>query len=208
MFEMIESRFASKARTPKGRRALQGIFRATRAMVAERGLREASLDAIAARAGLTQAALRHYFPTRDDLLDSFFVTTSGWFRTQVEDILANERIPPRDKLESCVACHLEFMENVETVFWLEASAYWLRRGPTRRTRDDFYRWLTGRYAALIGTIRPPLDVRERQRRAYLVLTLVLGSWITHGRGSAFGTKADVAGQRRLLLDAALTIATG
>ncbi|MCK6370191.1 MAG: TetR/AcrR family transcriptional regulator [Gammaproteobacteria bacterium] len=207
MLELIEKQFASKARTPKGRRALQSIFRAMRAIVAERGLREASLDAVAAHAGLSQAALRHYFPTRDDLLHSFFVTTSQWFRAQVEAILAQEGLRPQDKLENCIAWHLEYMEHVETVFWLEASAYWLRRTPPRRIRDEFYRWLTGRYAALIGKIVPRLDTRERKRRAYLVLTMVLGSWITHGRGSALNPATDVIERRRLLVETIMEIAT-
>jgi hypothetical protein len=99
------------------------------------------------------------------------------------------------------------MENVETTFWLEASAYWLRRGQPRRVRDDFYRWLTGRYATLIGQIRPSLGARERQRRAYLMLTMVLGSWVTHGRGSSLGKSTDVAERRRLLVETIMEIAT-
>jgi AcrR family transcriptional regulator len=207
MFDEIESRFASKARTPKGRRGLQSIFRATRATLAEDGLQDTSLDTIAERAGLSQAALRHYFPTRDDLLQSFFVTTSEWFRAEVEKRLADARIQPRATLASCVTWHLEFMEQVETAFWLEASCYWLRHRPARRTRDDFYVWLTGRYATLIGRITPSLGARERQRRAYLMLTMVLGAWVTHGRGSALDLKVSSPDRRRLLIDTVMKIAT-
>jgi AcrR family transcriptional regulator len=207
MFEQIESRFSQNGRTPKGQRALRAVFRATRSLIAEKGLRETTLDSIAGKSGLTQAALRHYFPTRDDLLQAFFITASEWFRAEVEAILAGDHRPARKKLEQCIAWHLEYMENVETTFWLEASAYWLRREPPRRVRDTFYVWLTGQYAGLIGQIRPSTSGAERDRRAYLMLTLVLGSWITHGRGSAFTTKANVIEQRKLLIDAVMEIAT-
>lgn len=207
MFEDIQAAFASKARTPKGQRALHAIFSATRAAIIERDLARLSLDRIASRSGLTQAALRHYFPTRDDLLQAFFVTASEWFHGQVEAILANDRIPPRDVLRNCIEWHLSYMEQVETVLWLEASAYWIRQRKPRQVRDEFYRWLTGRYATLIGRSNPSLGARERQRRAYLILTLVLGSWITHGRGSATGPAAAVTARRQLLVDAAINIAT-
>lgn len=206
MLTEVEELFAAAAPTPKGRRALRAIFRATRETVAAVGIEAASLDAIADRAGLTQAALRHYFPTRDDLLSAYFVKATEWFRGRTEAVLADEALGARDKLERCIAWHLEFMEGVDTLFWLEASAFWLRRAGTRRLRDAWYRWLCDRYAALIGQIQPAVSRSERERRAYLVLTLVLGGWITHGRGSAVDHAVKGGEQRQLLVDAALDLA--
>jgi AcrR family transcriptional regulator len=206
MFDLIEARFAAAGQTPKGRKALREIFRATRHVVGQNGLYEASLDAIADRAGLTQAALRHYFRTRDDLLTAFFIAATEWLRSQLDELLALHQATPHEALERCVAWHLEYMESVDTAIWLESSAYWLRKTSPRRVRDDFYSWLTGQYAALIGRIRPELGSRECQRRAYSMLTLVLGAWITHGRGSATGSDSAIRSRRQLLIDAALDIA--
>lgn len=208
ILDNIEERFAAAARTPKGRKALRAVFRATRQAVAEIGLDSASLDAIAGRAGLTQAALRHYFPTRDELLTRFFATATGWLQEQIAETLEGKGVPARQQLERCVAWHIEFMESVDTVHWLEASSYWLRKRPHRRVRDDWYRWLLQRYAQLIGQIQPRLGKPECQRRAYLVLTLVLGAWVTHGRGSALGRAGQVSERRQLLINAAMSIATG
>ncbi len=206
MFEFIESHFAAPGRTPKGRRALQAIFRAMRETIAERGLTEASLDAIANQAGLSQAALRHYFPTRDDLLFSFFAAASNWFRAEVENVLMQDGLAPRHRLERCIAWHLEYIDTVETVIWLESAADWLRSPHARRFRDAFWHWSLAQYDTLIGQMRPRLSAHERQRRAYVMLTLVLGSWVTHGRGSAFIARHDIAERRQLLIDAAMAIA--
>lgn len=206
MLAAIEEQFAARGRTPKGRAARCAIFRATRAEVVSAGLHETSLDVIADRAGLSQAALRHYFPTRDELLSEFFTTASSWLQDQVAACFEQKELGAHARLENCIGWHLEYMEAVETTFWLEASAYWLRQAKTRRMRDDWYRWLMRQYAATIGEALPTLGRAERQRRAYAVLTLVLGAWITHGRGSAVHRSATPAERRRLLLDAAMDIA--
>lgn len=205
MLELIEEHFAADGRTPKGRKARLAIFRALRELVARRGLDATSLEAVANRAGLTQAALRHHFATREELLHAFFVSATRWFRGQVAAQLTVGDLPARKQLENCIAWHLEYMENVDTAFWLEGSAYWLRHSPRRHTRDEFYRWLAKQYARLIREIQPGIDARESQRRAYVLVTLVLGSWITHGRGSAVTGAGGVTEQRRLLVAAAMAI---
>jgi AcrR family transcriptional regulator len=206
MFDQIEAHFAGTARTPKGERAMRAIFQATRITLAEKGLHGTSLDLIAAKAGLTQAALRHYLPTRDDLLTAFFAAATELFQSRMTEVLAGSGMHAREVLERCVTWHLEFMEAVDTAIWLDCSSYWLRHRQSRRMRDDWYSWLMGQYAALIGQIQPSVGVRERQRRAYAIHTLVLGAWVTHGRGSAMDRNANVPERRRLLIDVAIDIA--
>jgi AcrR family transcriptional regulator len=201
MLKAIEDRFALLGRTPKGRRAMRAIFKSTYQTVSEDGL-EASLEQIADRAQMTQAALRHYFTTREELLTTFFVVASEWLRSQLAQILATDSMPAKAKLEQCLARHLEYMEGVNTTVWLEASAFWIRMRSQRRTRDDWYRWLAAQYAELIGQIQPALSRSERQHRAYVLLTLVLGAWITHGRASAWDTSMEPRQQRQLLVNAA------
>lgn len=205
VLDLIEAQFAAAGRTPKGRRARLAIFRATRDLMISRGLHSTSLEAIADQAGLTQAALRHHFATRDELLHAFFLAATRWFRNQVAGQLKDGELPAREQLENCISWHLEYMENVDTAFWLEGSAYWLRHVPPRHTRDEFYRWLVRQYARLINEIRPDLAARECQRRAYTLLTLVLGAWITHGKGSSVTGAGSAVEQRRLLAATAMEI---
>lgn len=203
----IEVHFAAAGRTPKGRKALGEIFRATHYLLVRRGLRNISLEAIAVHAGLSQAALRHYFPTREALLSAFMVASSQWHRTQTTRLLAEHALPPRDALRSCVAWHLQYMEAIDTALWLENSIYWLHHDPSRRVRDNFYAWLADQYAALIRQADPALDARACRERALMLRTFILGAWITHGRGSGGGNKKEIATRRQLLVETAMSIAT-
>lgn len=206
LLELIEEQFAAGGRTPKGQRARRAIFRATRDIVAEIGLLETSLELIADRAGLTQAALRHHFPTRDDLLSCYFTTATDAYRTRVNQYLADPGLSAQEKLRLCLDWHLEYMEGIDTSVWLEASAYFIRHAPTRQRRDTWYAWLTSEYAALVQQMRPSLGAQECRARAYAILSLVLGAWITHGRGSAIWNDISIAARRQVLIDAAVDIA--
>lgn len=206
MIQEMEEVFAARGRTPKGRKALTAVFRASMAAIVDYGVLGASLDTIAAGAGLTQAALRHYFPTRDELLTAILATAATWFRSQLASIVANTKIPSASRLRRCIEWHLQYMETVDSAFWLEASAYWIRTAPARRVRNEFYRWMVAEYAVMIGEIRPELNQPDRLRKAYALVSLVLGSWITHGRGSASGKHFNVEQQREALLQGAMNIA--
>lgn len=207
MLDLIENRFAVEGRTPKGRKARLAIYRATRDLVGMYGLEATSLDAIADRAGLSQAALRHYFSTRDELLTAFFVSATRWLQDQVAGLIGGTDKTAQEQLAQCLSWHLEYMEHVDAAFWLETSAYWLRHRGARQTRDRFYTWLLRQYARLIGLAQPGLGARECQRRAYTLLTLVLGAWITHGKGSAVGGAGNRIEQRKLLVEVAMRIVT-
>jgi AcrR family transcriptional regulator len=208
MLLQVEELFAATGRTPKGRRALAAIFRAGMAAVAESGVHAASMERIGADAGLTQAAVRHYFPTRDELLTALFTTAATWFRSKVSLIMAERDIPAAMRLMTCIDLHLQYMELVDSVFWLEASAYWIRTAHVRRFRNEFYQGVIAEYAILIGEIRPDLKKRVREERAFAAVTLSLGAWITHGRGSSWGNGFKAQQRRELLLQTALQIAAG
>lgn len=203
----IEEYFVAGGRTPKGRKARRAIFAATRDLIIARGVESTSLEAIANAADLSQAALRHHFPTRDELLSEFFIAAARWFRAQVTALLTVGKTPPKDQLKQCITWHIEYMESIDTAFWLEASAYWIRHLQPRQTRDGFYRWLLNHYARLINEVQPALRPKEARQRAYTLLSLVLGAWITHGRGSALRAAGNAGEQRRLLVNEAMTIVT-
>lgn len=205
MMNDIQEQFAAAGVTPKGRRARRAIFAATYKLMANKGIEATSLEAIAHEAGMTQAAVRHYFPTREELLTAFFVVATQWFQDRVTHLMTSKELPAGEQLERCVTWHLEFMEYVDTAVWLDASAYWIRNRTPRQTRDQFYQWVIDQYARLIRKIHPALGANECKGRAYALLTLVLGAWITHGRGSAVRGPGNALQQRRLLTDTAMAI---
>ena len=205
MLQEMEAAFAARGRTPKGREARKKIFQAALAAMTSSGAHGASLETIASTAGLTQAALRHHFPTRDELLTAVFTTATVWFRSRLAHIVANTRVPAAARLQMCIESHLEFMESVDSVFWLEGSAYWIRTAPNRRVRNEFYRWMVNEYALMIGELRPDLRKPERQGKAFVLVSLVLGSWVTHGRGSAWHRDFNAGHRRKLLVQSAMDL---
>lgn len=64
--------------TRRGEERRAEILRAALAVIAERGYRGASLNAVAERAGLTQQGLQHYFPTKDALLIAVLAERDQW----------------------------------------------------------------------------------------------------------------------------------
>jgi AcrR family transcriptional regulator len=207
MLQEMEAVFAASGRTPKGRRALKAIFQATMAAITNAGTHGSSLDTIAANADLTQAALRHHFPSRDELLTAVFKAWIVWIRSEVGGVLADTKLPATAQLKILIETHLMLMETVDSAFWLEGSAYWIRTAPNRRVRNQFYRWLMNEYALLIGRIRPDLGKMAQQDRAFAVLSLVLGAWITHGRGSSWHRDFHVTHRRKILVQSATDLAS-
>ena len=130
---------------------------------------------------------------------------TNWLRTRVDAILDQEDLLPATS-SSAASAGISNTWKASTRSSLEASAYGLRAKPERRARDEWYRWLTSQYAALIAQMQPAVGARERERKSHAILTLTLGGWITHGRGSRLGDATDVVGQRQLLMDTAMEIA--
>ncbi len=97
------------------------------------------------------------------------------------------------------------MEAVDSAYWLEGSAYWIRNAPSHHIRNEFYRWMVAEYAAMIAEIHPALRKTEPRNRAYAVVSLVLGAWITHGRGSSWSKQFSAQQQREVLIQAAMSI---
>jgi AcrR family transcriptional regulator len=201
----IEDEFATLGRTPKGQRALRSIFRAMLAATARHGAAAIALEAVAGAAGLTQAAIRHYFPTRDHLLLAFFRAGAEWYRRELEQQLAATDVDPLALLERCLVWHLDFMEAVDAALWFESSGYWLRDPAGRRARNAWYQFLVARYAQLIGRARPGLSATGRRDRAIALWTLMIGGWVSHSRGSALQPGPGPTERRRAIIAAGRAI---
>ena len=116
--ETIEEHFAAEGRTPKGRKARRAIFAATRDLIVARGVESTSLEAIANAAGLSQAALRHHFPSPGRVAHRILLRRSPmvpWPADRPADRWDRRRQGPAQR---CIAWHLEYMEHVDTTFWL------------------------------------------------------------------------------------------
>lgn len=173
-----------RARTPKGRRALQAILDATYELVSSEGLTATSQKAVAKRAGVTQSAVRHYFPRKDDLLDAFFVANIERLLLQFKEELAIVDKDPRSKLIRIASLHSERILKVEDVAYFEIASAWARNPDYRKLRNHWYKSLSSYYLELVKAIHPDWDVERCTATAFQIITLVLGGWSTMGSSRA------------------------
>jgi len=173
-----KSSFLDRARYPKGRKTLQAILDATYELIVTDGPTAASQQAIADRAMVTQSAVRHYFPTKDDLLQAFFATGIERLSSLLEEKLAATGIDPRTQLLECAELHYTRILEVDALFFFEATAFARRNAAFGAIRDAWYQSVMLRYQQLIHRMHPEWEVQHCKDTSYQVLTLVLGGWVT------------------------------
>lgn len=176
----FENSFLARARYPKGKRRLQAILDATYEIVISEGLAAASQEAIARRAEVTQSAVRHYFPTKDELLVAFFSTGIERLQQLLKEKLTEEARDPRDLLLESAAIHYERVLEAEDVYFFEAAVFWAHKPELRKMRDEWYQSLDRYYVALIEQIHPDWEPDQCAGAGLQVLTLILGGWVTMG----------------------------
>lgn len=180
----IHTRFGERARTPKGRSTLQAILEATFELAMTKGLRAASQEAVARRTGLTQSAVRHYFPTKSDLLDAFFWYGTEKLEQQLIDEVGKADKAPRIRLLSLAALHYDLILKVDDYAYFETLSIWARTPKYRKYRDRFHQRVCGYYADLLQAIHPEWDEKHCNATAFQLFTLVLGGWQSLGSSSA------------------------
>ncbi len=197
---LVDTRFGERARTPKGRATLQAILEATFDLATTQGLRAASQEAVARRTGLTQSAVRHYFPTKSDLLDAFFWYGSQKLEQQFIDEIGKTDIDPRARLLSLASLHYDLILQVDQSAYFETLSIWVRTPGFRRYRDDFYQRFLDYYADLLQEIHPQWDEERCSATAFQLLTLVLGGWLSLGSARPARTGRGRNGLKAVLME--------
>ncbi|GLS31939.1 transcriptional regulator, TetR family [Mesorhizobium albiziae] len=88
-------------------RRRQDLIEATLECVAERGLQGATVRAIALRAGVTAGLIRHYFPSKEELLQAAYAAIMGRMTEQSKAALAKVAQEPRRRLAAFVEASLQ-----------------------------------------------------------------------------------------------------
>ena len=172
--------FLSRARYPKGRKRLEDILEATYEIIAKEGIAGASQEAIAKQANVTQSAVRHYFPTKEELLLAFFKVGVERFRSILDAKLKEPNRAPREQLLEIISTHYDWIIRTEDVCYFEAAAFWGRNPEFQSFRESWYRKLTESYSDLLGKIHPTWSSKEIGDTTFQLITLVLGGWPTMG----------------------------
>jgi AcrR family transcriptional regulator len=194
-----DNSFLSRARYPKGKQRLQAILDATYDIVISEGLTAASQEAIAKRANVTQSAVRHYFPTKDELLVAFFSTGIERLQQLLQSKMSETDKDPRAQLLESATLHYDRILEVEDAYYFEAAAFWGRNPDYRKVRDAWYQSLERHYVTLIEQVNPGWDKQQCVEVSYQVLTLILGGWVTMGSSRLFYKRRSRASLKSMLL---------
>ena len=194
-----EDSFLSRARSPKGKKSLQAILDATHDIVISEGLGAASQDAIAKRAKVTQSAVRHYFPTKEELLLAFFSTGIGRARVILDEKMAEDVSDPYSMMLDIVSTHYDWINEVEDVYYFESAAFWGRNPEFRVMRERWYQKMLSHYRALIQQIHPDWSRNQCEDGSFQVMTLILGGWTTMGNTRPFHRRRSKKALKTILL---------
>lgn len=195
----VENSFLARARYPKGKKRLQKILDATYEIVISEGLAAASQEAIAKRAEVTQSAVRHYFPTKDELLIAFFSSGIERLQQRLRNVMTETSQDPRTQLLESASLHYDRVLEVEDAYFFEAAAFWGRNPEFRAVRDAWYQSLDRHYADLIARIHPDWDKPRCAAASFQVLTLILGGWVTMGSSRSVARRRSRKSLKAMLL---------
>ena len=193
-----ENSFLARARYGKGKRTLQAILDATYELITTEGLTATSQEAIARRANVTQSAVRHYFPTKDELLAAFFSVGIERLERLFKARLAEADSDPHQLLIELASLQLDRMEETRDVYFFEAAAYFSRH-PQQDVRGNWYQFARQAYLDLIRRIHPEWDEDRCIDTSFQVFTLILGGWITMGESLPFRQHQSIRGLRAMLV---------
>jgi AcrR family transcriptional regulator len=177
----FENQFLHRARYAKGRQTLQAILDATYDLIIAEGPTAASQKAIAERARVTQSAVRHYFPTKEELLAAFFSTGIERLQSLLKAKIAEVGSCPRTQLLESAELQFGRIREVDDVFFFESVAFWRRHPRYGALRDNWYQELHRYYQRLLQRMHPEWAAADCEVTAFQVLTLILGGWSMAGR---------------------------
>ena len=182
----------------KGDRTRRAIIDAVNDIVAHDGMTAVSQETVARRVGISQSALRHHYPTKDNLVRAVVDDQLAMFRTGMERLMLEPGGTPASRLARMVDSHFEHVATHSEALTFEVYAHWARDADARKPAHEWFAWLASHYAELIRMIRPTLASPECGERALQIITLCLGAWITLSQTRPLLTERATVKVRRSL----------
>ena len=154
--------------------------------VAEGGLAEATVRGIALRAGVTQGLIRHYFPSKDDLIAAAYQTLMDRLTGEAEAALAEAGADPEERLAAFVRAALGPAATDRRLLAAWAGFVGaLHRTPGlgalhERNYRGFRARLEGLIAEAVATAGRPVRAATVRRQAIAVNAVLDGLWLEGG----------------------------
>lgn len=182
----------------KGDRTRRAIIDAVNDIVAREGMTAVSQENVARRVGISQSALRHHYPTKDNLVRAVVDDQLEMFRTAMERLMLEPGGSPASRLARMVDAHFERVATHSEALTFEVYAHWARDADARKRAHEWFEWLASHYVELIHAIRPTLTAAECAERALQIVTLCIGAWMTLSQSRPLLTERAATKVRRSL----------
>lgn len=182
----------------KGERTRRTIIEAVNQIVAAEGMAAASQENVARRAGISQSALRHHYPTKENLVRAVVDDQLAMFRTSMERLMLLPGGTAAQRLARMIDAQFERVSTHSEALTFEVYAYWARDAAARKPAHEWFTWLGAHYAELIQALRPALSPTDCRERALQVITLCLGAWSTLSQSRPILTERATAKVRQSL----------
>jgi len=174
----------------------QAVLDAAEALILESGFAATSIDAIAARAGVTKGALFHHFPSKAELARQLMTRYARRDADHLQQFLARAAVLSRDPLQQILIVFGLYEDMAAALtgphpgclfasIWYEAR---LHDDTTLQIVRDFFAWwratVAAKFQATMAIYRPRLPVTAEEL-ADMALAIAEGSFIlsrVHGDG--------------------------
>ncbi len=158
------------------------ILETARVLLSEEGYESFSMRRVASGAGIHLKTLQHYFPSKEQLIQSTLEFTDALYTSTAEAIKSN-RGSPVEHFEEYIRYLLEDDKNRQTAgFFYQLWAQAHVDAKTNRVMEKIYRNHIGNLERLMQAINPDLPDETRRQRAVIVAALIEGLMLFVGYG--------------------------
>jgi len=148
----------------KRRSTKELLFEAAMALIGERGYSGASVDAIAAKAGVAKGVVYYYFDSKAALAEQLIASGLGFLAERLERAVACESLSPEEALQALAAEEIKQIEKRRDFAKFLLSEMWHEDRAWRETLNAAIKRITDIFAAQIargidtGVFKPQEDV--------------------------------------------------
>lgn len=162
--------------TKKGAKRASQILSAALRVLAHEGQSALTLEGISSEVGIRKGNLQYYYPTRSDLLRAVLAEQVKRHKAEWLGAYDAAAADPVQRLRQMVRFELDI--NRDQTFLSQVREKWSLAGHDEGAlalANDWNIWVTDRYAAAIGEIRPDLSKVSCRQTAVMVYSLLVGS---------------------------------
>ncbi len=165
----------------------QSILDTARALFAEKGPRNTTLDDISRRMHRTKTFLYHYFESKDELLRVMIQVEGSEYQQELHAAISLEHTASA-KLRAYIQTRLAIFQRIGVLYWSSREKYLEQYGFIESAREDFDRFEIGFVAEILieGVNRGEFRMRDPELVSRILIVALKGferEWIA-------GTTAD------------------